>query len=85
VEHLAQVWRAIQAGCPVQGYYYWTLVDNFEWAQGWTLPFGLIALDPETQVRTVRRSGELYGKIAHAGGIAPEVVAEYVPGVKREE
>lgn len=83
-EHLYQVWRAIQSGCPVQGYYHWTLVDNFEWAQGWTLPFGLIALDPETQVRTVRRSGELYGEIVRAGGISRENVERYVPELQME-
>lgn len=77
VEHLYQIWRAIQAGCPVQGYYHWTLVDNFEWAEGWTLPFGLIELDPETQMRTMRRSGEIYGEIVQAGGIPPEIVEQY--------
>jgi len=43
--HLHQVWRAIQLCYPVMGYYHWTLTDNFEWAQGWTLRFGLIELD----------------------------------------
>jgi len=80
VEHLHQIWRAIQAGCPVQGYYHWTLVDNFEWAEGWALPFGLIALDPQTQARTLRRSGELYRDIAHAGAIDLEMVQKHVPG-----
>jgi beta-glucosidase len=77
VEHLYQIWRALQAGCSVQGYYHWTLVDNFEWVEGWTLPFGLIELDPQTQVRTMRRSGELYGEIVQAGGIPPEIVEQY--------
>ncbi len=77
VAHLQQVWRAIQAGCPVRGYYHWTLVDNFEWAEGWTLRFGLIALDPATQVRTPRPSAELYAAIARANGIGADMVERY--------
>jgi beta-glucosidase len=57
--HLAALHRAIEEGVPVKGYFHWSLVDNFEWAEGWTLRFGLIALDVETQERTVRRSGQL--------------------------
>lgn len=81
-EHLAQVSRAIEAGSPVRGYYHWTLVDNFEWAQGWTLPFGLIRLDPRTQARSMRRSGELYGEIVRAGGITAEIVEKYTPELR---
>jgi beta-glucosidase len=78
--HLREVWRAIQAGCPVKGYYHWTLVDNFEWAHGWTLPFGLIALDPETQARTPRGSAELYAEVVRGNGVAEEIAKELVAG-----
>jgi beta-glucosidase len=79
--HLAQLWRAIQDGVPVQGYYHWSLIDNFEWAEGWALRFGLIEFDPATQVRQVRRSGELYAEIAWANGITRDMVARYAPEV----
>ena len=46
--YLSEVWKAIQDGVDVRGYYHWTLVDNFEWAEGWNLRFGLIELDPAT-------------------------------------
>jgi len=36
----------------VKGYYHWSLTDNFEWAEGWNLRFGLIEVDPFTQERT---------------------------------
>ena len=52
--HLAALHRAIRKGADVRGYYHWTLVDNYEWAEGWTTRFGLFALDPQTQVRTPR-------------------------------
>ncbi|MSP12045.1 MAG: glycoside hydrolase family 1 protein, partial [Chloroflexi bacterium] len=77
--HLAAIWRAIQDGADVRGYYHWTLVDNFEWAEGWGLRFGLIALDLETGARTLRRSGELYAAICKAGGISREIVQCYAP------
>lgn len=75
--HLAQVWQGIQHGWPVRGYYHWTLVDNFEWAEGWTLRFGLIALDPDTQVRQPRASADLYAQIARAKAITPQMVEAY--------
>jgi beta-glucosidase len=67
--HLHQMWHAIQMCYPVEGYYHWTLVDNFEWAEGWSLRFGLIELDPDTQIRTPRPSAELYAETIQANAI----------------
>lgn len=69
VEHLRRVAQAIEEGCPVRGYYHWSLVDNFEWADGWSLRFGLHALDPVTQVRTPRPSAALYGDICRRNAL----------------
>lgn len=77
--HLYQLHRAIQAGCDVRGYFHWTLVDNFEWAEGWGLRFGLYALDPTTQERTARPSAHLYGSIAQANGLAPSLMQKVLP------
>ncbi len=77
--HLAALHRAIQAGADVRGYYHWTLVDNYEWVEGWSTRFGLIALNPETQARTPRRSAELYRAIARANAITPEIVEKFAP------
>ncbi|MDR7544037.1 MAG: family 1 glycosylhydrolase [Armatimonadota bacterium] len=63
VEHLRRVAQAIAEGVPVLGYYHWSLVDNFEWADGWNLRFGLYHLDQTTQLRTQRPSAALYGEI----------------------
>jgi len=79
--HLAAVHRALQEGVPVRGYFHWSLVDNFEWAEGWSLRFGLIALDVETQERRLRRSGELYAEICRAGAITEDMVRRYAPEV----
>ncbi len=80
--HLHQLWKAIQQNLPVMSYYHWTLVDNFEWAEGWTLPFGLIELDPETQKRTPRPSADLYAAIARGNAITPEMTDAYAPTLR---
>jgi beta-glucosidase len=69
LSYLAAVHRAIVAGVDVRGVFLWTLVDNFEWLDGWGLRFGLYALDERTQRRTLRRSGALYAAIARANAI----------------
>ena len=79
VQHLKQVWHAINENIPVQGYYHWTLTDNFEWAEGWNLRFGLVELDPQTQQRTLRRSGELYAEICKANFLDTDMVSRYAP------
>jgi beta-glucosidase len=79
LSHLAQVQRAIADGIDVRGYYHWTLTDNFEWAEGWGLRFGLVALDPETQERTPRPSAQLYSDIIRENAISPEMISEYAP------
>jgi len=82
--HLHQMWHAIQLCYPVMGYYHWTLVDNFEWAEGWTSRFGLIALDPDTQVRTPRRSADLYAETARANAITPQMIETHAPELRAE-
>jgi len=80
--HLHILWKGIQRSYPVMGYYHWTLVDNFEWAEGWTLRFGLIEVDPETQERRPRRSAEVYGNLIRANAIGPRLVDEYAPELR---
>ncbi len=56
--HLAALDRARQAGVDVRGYFHWTAVDNYEWAEGFSdARFGLIGFDPATRERRVKRSG----------------------------
>ncbi len=77
--HLAQLHRAIREGSDVRSYYHWTFTDNFEWSEGWGLRFGLIELDPATQVRTIRPSGRMLAEIAAANGITRDLVGRYAP------
>ena len=54
----------------IRGYLHWTLTDNFEWNEGWKLRFGLVALDPETQLRTMRSSAKIFSDIVRGNGLA---------------
>ncbi len=72
VEHLRQVGEAIAAGADVRGYFYWSLLDNFEWEDGWFPKFGLVAVDPETFERKPKPSSALYAKIARANAVKTE-------------
>jgi len=77
--HLAQLQRAIGEGVDVRGYYHWSFIDNFEWAEGWGLRFGLVALDETTQTRTLRPSARLFSDIIRANGLTREMIAAYAP------
>lgn len=72
VDHLAAVRAAMAAGADVRGYQYWSLLDNFEWAEGYRPKFGIVAVDRETQTRRVRESAKAYGLIAQSGLLPPE-------------
>lgn len=69
VEHLRQAHRAIRHGVDLRGYLHWSLLDNFEWAEGYTQRFGLAAVDRATQERTLRPSALLYQAIARANAL----------------
>ena len=68
-EVLSNVHMAIQDGVDVRGYFHWTNMDNFEWARGYQMQFGLIAVDRKTQERTIKPSGRLYARIAKANAL----------------
>ncbi len=61
-DHLAALEKARSEGAPVFGYFYWSLVDNFEWAEGFRPRFGLVEVDYATQARRVRPSAGVLRK-----------------------
>ena len=68
--HLAAVRSAIDAGANVRGYYVWSLLDNFEWAYGYSKRFGIVHVDYPTQTRTIKDSGHWYAGVIRDGGFS---------------
>jgi beta-glucosidase/6-phospho-beta-glucosidase/beta-galactosidase len=79
VQSLTWVKRAIRDGMPVKGYFYWTLMDNYEWNHGMTVKMGLYAVDPTdaSKTRRAKQSVATYGSIALDGKISPDLAAKY--------
>jgi beta-glucosidase len=66
------------SGLPVERYYYWTLMDNFEWAEGETARFGLVAYDFVNAIPTPRKSANFYKEIILHHGVTQEMIDEYI-------
>jgi beta-glucosidase len=69
--NIVQMHRALTEGVPVQGYFHWSLLDNFEWSFGYQMRFGLVYVDYATQKRTVKESGRWFAKVVRANGLDP--------------
>jgi beta-glucosidase len=67
--HLGAVRDAIADGVNVRGYFAWSLLDNYEWAEGYAKRFGLTFVDFSTQQRILKRSGEYYARVTRANAI----------------
>ena len=92
--YLYALHKGLQDGLDIRGYFYWTLMDNFEWSEGYKMKFGLYKVDFETQERTLRESSNLFAKmvkkpgvdsrgyIVNIGDTAPNFTMKYTTGEK---
>lgn len=68
--YLLELRNAIRAGADIRGYFHWSILDNFEWSQGYKERFGLVHVDYTTQKRTPKDSAAWYGKVIASNGSA---------------
>ncbi len=80
-EHICKLWHAVNFNWKIQGYFHWSLVDNFEWERGWSQRFGLWELDTDTQERRKRPSADLFAAICQENALSSDMVARYAPEV----
>ena len=62
--NLTQLQRAVADGIPVNGYFLWSMMDNFEWSAGFGNRFGIVYVDFDTQKRTPKQSAFFFGEVA---------------------
>jgi beta-glucosidase len=67
--YLSAVGRAMKDGADVRAYHHWSLLDNFEWAEGFAQRFGLVYVDFRDQRRIIKDSGHWYGRLAATGSL----------------
>jgi beta-glucosidase len=63
-QHFVEMHRAIADGVPLEGYFAWSLLDNFEWAHGYSMRFGIVGVDFNDQTRTIKDSGKWFAGVA---------------------
>jgi beta-glucosidase len=62
-DHIHAIHRSIRGGAPVAGYFVWSLLDNFEWSQGFSQRFGIVYVDFESQLRLPKDSAVWYSRV----------------------
>jgi len=77
LEHLKQVHAALDYGYDVMGYLYWSLLDNFEWLEGYGMRFGLFTVDYRTFERSPTEGGATYADVIELNGITQELLDKY--------
>ena len=68
--YLSNLQRAVAEGVPVKGYFCWSLLDNFEWADGYGKRFGIVYVDFATQKRTPKLSAHFYKQTVATNTVA---------------
>jgi beta-glucosidase len=77
IQSLVKMHQAIEDGADVRGYFHWSLLDNFEWHEGFTPQFGLIHIDYDTFKRTSRKSSKLYADVIYSNRISQTLLDQY--------
>jgi len=78
-DHIIQAHRALMEGVPLHGYVVWSLLDNFEWAYGYRMRFGLIYVDFNSLERTIKESGRWYADVIEHNGVDSQPGGSFLP------
>jgi beta-glucosidase/6-phospho-beta-glucosidase/beta-galactosidase len=80
VRHVRELHRAVEAGVDVRGYFYWSLMDNFEWNHGMGMRFGLLEVSTEpSRARSLRESAKVYRELSRHNGITTAFESRFPP------
>jgi beta-glucosidase len=74
--HLSVAADLIAENYPLKGYFAWSLMDNFEWAEGYSQRFGIVHVDYQTQTRTIKQSGYWYQSLIAAHKAGDSLISE---------
>lgn len=85
IAYLKEIYHAIQTGADVRGYFHWSLIDNFEWVDGFDPRFGLIEVDYQTLKRTPRPSAYIYAEIIRNNGLPHPLLKFSGHAIKAED
>lgn len=85
IAYLQEIYHAISSGVNIKGYFHWSLIDNFEWSDGFVPRFGLVEVDYATQKRTPRPSAYVYQEIIQRNGIPHHLLRFLGHTVKAKE
>lgn len=83
--YLKEIYHAIKLGVDIRGYFHWSLLDNFEWADGFDPRFGLVEVDFKSQKRTPRPSAYVYREIIKHNGIPHKLLKLLGHSIQVEE
>ncbi|MEM3569320.1 MAG: family 1 glycosylhydrolase [Candidatus Jordarchaeales archaeon] len=78
LRHIAEAHRAMREGVDLKGYIYWSLIDNFEWNEGFSKRFGIVEVDYKTLKRTPRESAYMYAEIAGKNKVTSGLMQKYL-------
>lgn len=85
IQYLQETYRAISAGVKIKGFFYWSLIDNFEWHRGYDPKFGMVEVDFKTQQRISRPSAKVYAEIIRHNGIPHKLLKLLGHGINVEQ
>ncbi len=83
LQHLKMIQKARDEGILVERYYHWSTMDNFEWAEGLKIRFGLVEVNYKTLERKIRPSGKMYAEICKTHQITEDLIEQYAPSMTR--